>query len=422
MASIGDVLNGRYRLIRLRGQGGMSDVYEATDERRGVAVAVKVVRSDDPDLARRLQQEVRALGRVEHPGLVRLLDTGVVEDHAYLVMELVDGSTLAQLLRAGPLGAERTAQIGAALADGLAYAHGQGIVHRDVKPSNILMGSDGNARLGDFGIARLLDGSTLTVTGTTLGTAAYMAPEQIEDHQVGAAADVWSLGMVLLECLTGHRVYEGSPAEIVGRRRSGPVPVEPGLPVPWKLLLGGMLERRPDQRLDSAQVATLLATSPFREPWEGSAIHRLDPTAAMATATPTAIPDPSPLTSRGIPTVILPPAQPGDWPPVQPGDGRRRTRYWWVGVLGLVVVAAIAIGLALASGTGPTGHHPPTTTVTTRVTTTIPTTTVSTTTTTTTIAPTTTIATAPATAPPAPGPTPGKGPGHGHGHGHGQDQ
>ena len=206
---------------------------------------------------------------------------------------------------AGPLGAERTAQIGAALADGLAYAHGQGIVHRDVKPSNILMGSDGNARLGDFGIARLLDGSTLTVTGTTLGTAAYMAPEQIEDHQVGAAADVWSLGMVLLECLTGHRVYEGSPAEIVGRRRSGPVPVEPGLPVPWKLLLGGMLERRPDQRLDSAQVATLLATSPFREPWEGSAIHRLDPTAAMATATPTAIPDPSPLTSRGIPTVIL---------------------------------------------------------------------------------------------------------------------
>ncbi len=182
----------------------MSEVFEAVDERTGIAVAVKVVRSGDPDLARRMAQEARALELVEHPGLVRLLDTGSTDSKAYLVMELIEGSTLAAALRQGSLSPERTAAIGATLAEALAYVHDHTIVHRDVKPSNILMTADGKARLGDFGIARLLDASTLTVAGTTLGTAAYMAPEQLEDHQVGPGADIWSLGMVLLECLTGQ--------------------------------------------------------------------------------------------------------------------------------------------------------------------------------------------------------------------------
>ena len=258
---------GRYRLGALLGQGGMSDVYAATDERRGTAVAVKVVRSADPELGRRLTQEVRVLERVAHPGLVRLLDAGLADGHTYLVMELVAGSTLDGVLRDGPLGRGAHATLGAEMADTLAYVHAQGIVHRDVKPSNILVMPDGQARLGDFGIARLLDASTLTLAGTTLGTAAYMAPEQLEDHQVGPNADIWSLGMVLLECLTGHRVYEGSPGEIVARRLSGPVPLPFDLPVVWRLLLTGMLDHRPDQRLDGAAVAALLATAPFRSPW-----------------------------------------------------------------------------------------------------------------------------------------------------------
>ena len=174
----------------------MSEVFEAMDERTGMAVAVKVVRSGDPDLARRMAQKARALELVEHPGLVRLLDTGSTDSKAYLVMELIQGSTLAAALRQGSLSPERTAAIGAILAEALAFVHDHAIVHRDVKPSNILMTADGEARLGDFGIARLLDASTLTVAGTTLGTAAYMAPEQLEDHQVGPGADIWSLGMV----------------------------------------------------------------------------------------------------------------------------------------------------------------------------------------------------------------------------------
>ena len=270
MTSTTDLLDGRYRLVRLLGQGGMSDVYEAIDERRDTAVAIKFVRSADPELARRFAQEVRALGRVEHPGLVRLIGTGLADDHAYLVMELVHGSTLAEALRHGPLGPERTAYLGASLAGALAYVHSRGVVHRDVKPSNILLHADGRAQLGDFGVARLLDASALTMAGTTLGTAAYMAPEQLEDHQVGAGADIWSLGMVLLECLTGHRVYEGSTAQVVAKRMAGPVPLPGDLPVPWKLLLSGMLDHRPEQRLDGADIAALLVTTPFRAAWSPS--------------------------------------------------------------------------------------------------------------------------------------------------------
>jgi len=118
-------------------------------------------------------------------------------------------------------------------------------VHRDVKPANILIGADGLARLTDFGIARLVDTSTLTLTGTMLGTATYMAPEQLENHAVGPSADVWSLGIVLLECLTGERVYAGTPSEVLARRMAGPVTLPDGLPVPWKLLLTGCSRPRP---------------------------------------------------------------------------------------------------------------------------------------------------------------------------------
>ncbi len=343
-----DVLGGRYRIVRLLGQGGMSDVYEAVDQRNDSAVAVKVVRATDPDLARRLAQEVRALARVEHRGLVRLLDTGLTDGRAYLVMELVDGTTLAEALRRGPLGPGRAATLGSELAGALAYVHGQGIVHRDVKPSNILLSADGGARLGDFGIARLLDASTLTIAGTTLGTAAYMAPEQLEDHQVGVSADVWSLGMVLLECLTGRRVYEGSPGEVVARRLAGPVPFPADLPVPWRLILSGMLDHRPDQRLDGSQVAALLATSPFRASWEPSPGSAKDPRSQAASPDLTALIPGAAATSLLVPddTRIASSA------PFVPS---RRTGRRGVMALGGVAAAAAAltVGLLLAFPSNP---------------------------------------------------------------------
>jgi len=339
MTSIADVLGGRYRLVRLLGQGGMSDVYQAVDQESGTAVAVKILRSGDPALARRLAQEARALERLKHSGLIRLLDTGLAGDQAYLVMELVEGRTLAESLRGGPLGARGTAILGARLADTLAYVHDQGIVHRDVKPSNILLTADDEAWLGDFGIARLHDASTLTVAGTTLGTVAYMAPEQLEDHQVGPSADIWSLGMVLLECLTGRRVYSGSPSEIVARRLAGSVPLPVDLPVPWKLVLSGMLDHRPDQRLDGHQVAALLVTSVFRAPWlpsdtsatDGpSPTDPLDLTALAPGAAATAV-----FEAQGTRVAQIAPSV------VSPDD---RSRRWWIAALGAVVVAGLGIG------------------------------------------------------------------------------
>lgn len=271
MIDLGDVLAHRYHLVRPLGHGGTSDVYEARDDERDVAVAVKILRSADDEVLRRFDQEARALEMLVHPGLVRLLDAGEVAGRPFLVMELVDGRSLADAISLGPLGAAQTAQIGAQVSAALAYAHGMNVVHRDVKPSNVLLSDGGDAKLSDFGIARLVDDSTITVTGAMLGTAAYMAPEQLEDHHVTASADIWSLGIVLLECLTGARVYQGSPSQVITQRLSGPVPMPADLPVPWKILLAGMLDHRPDQRLTAASAAELLATSQFQRDWRPSA-------------------------------------------------------------------------------------------------------------------------------------------------------
>ena len=271
MTPVDELLCGRYRIDRRIGQGGMADVFRAVDTDDGRAVAVKLVRSADPELARRFAQEAKALARLVHPGMVRLLDAGVHDEQAFLVMELVEGPTLAARLRRGPLSPRRTAMLGGTLAGALAYVHAQGIVHRDVKPANVLLGPGSRVRLADFGIARLAGTSSLTATGTTLGTAGYMAPEQLEHHDVGPAADVWSLGMILLECLTGRRVYQGSPTEVVARRLAGPVPVPDDLPAPWRMLLEGMLAHDPRSRLSAEHVGTLLGAAPFGEPWDPAA-------------------------------------------------------------------------------------------------------------------------------------------------------
>jgi hypothetical protein len=373
-----DLIAGRYRLERLIGHGGMADVYRAADESGGPPVAVKVVRSTDPELALRLTREARAVEGFDHPGLVRLLGSGIHDQHAYLVMELVDGPTLAEQVRRGPLAPDRCATLGSALADALAYVHRHGIVHRDVKPANVLLGPGSRARLADFGVAQLLDASAATVTGTTLGTAAYMAPEQLSHHRVGTAADIWALGAVLLECLTGKRGFEGAPAEVVARRLAGAVPSAEGLPAPWRILLASMLEADPARRPEAAEVAGMLSAPAFTRPWDprataflptpaapgASDITAVVPAAGADGATAALTATTATTAATGPPTAVAPAVLSAPAP-----AGRSARRLVVVSaVVGIVLLAALA-AWALSSGPAST-HKARTTTTTTAATTT----------------------------------------------------
>ena len=219
-------LRDRYVLESLLGSGGMADVHRATDTTLERSVAVKVLRdvAGDESARHRFVAEARTLAGLSHRNLVTVLDAGIGEDddRPFLVMELVEGRSLADALEDGPLTPEDAAAVGAQVAAALTYAHGRGVVHRDVKPGNVLLGGDGRVKLADFGIARLLgDTARHTRTGTAIGTAAYLAPEQVRGEDVTGAADTYALGLVLLEALTGRRAFPGSPTEAALARLGG---------------------------------------------------------------------------------------------------------------------------------------------------------------------------------------------------------
>ncbi|HXH80166.1 serine/threonine-protein kinase [Nocardioides sp.] len=273
---IARVLADRYELGPLLGRGGSADVFEARDVALSRPVAVKVLRDsagDESDRAR-FVSEARTLAGLSHSGLVTVLDAGFgfTDDVAgtihppdarpFLVMELVEGPTLAQ--RAGdPLPLEEVGAIGVQVADALAYVHRHGIVHRDVKPGNILLGPMERVRLADFGVARLLaDTARHTRTGHTIGTAAYLAPEQVAGEDVSGAADVYSLGLVLFETITGRCEFPGSPTEAALARLHRAPSVPDDLPLLWSALLTSMVSRDPADRPTAEEVAEVLRQQP----------------------------------------------------------------------------------------------------------------------------------------------------------------
>lgn len=257
----GTLLAGRYRLGPLLGNGATSDVRQARDERLGREVAVKLLRRTGLD-GRREQAEARLLASLSHPHLVTVYDAHLDGDQPFFVMELVSGQSLDRRLQQGPLPIDDVRQVGAQVADALAYVHGRGLVHRDVKPGNILLGADldgaVDARLADFGIARLEEGTRLTATGQLLGTAAYLSPEQVRGGSVGPATDVYALGLVLIEALSGQLVFPGRAVESAVARlhRQPELPAAAGP-------IGGVLERmtalEPPDRPTAMQVAAALA-------------------------------------------------------------------------------------------------------------------------------------------------------------------
>ena len=248
-------IGGRYRLEGLVGRGGSAEVWAAEDEALGRRVAVKLVTVSSGEDAGIVRDEARLLARLSHPGLVPVYDAGTDDlGRPWVVMELVEGETLADAVKRGALDPDRVAQVGRVLAQALAYVHGQGLVHRDVKPANVLLGRDGRVRLTDFGIARLVDAAKVTATGMTVGTASYLSPEQVTGGDVRAPTDVYALGLVLLECLTGSREYPGSSIEAALARLSRPPRIPPALPNGWAGLLGAMTAPTPGQRPSAATV------------------------------------------------------------------------------------------------------------------------------------------------------------------------
>jgi len=293
-----ELLGGRYRLEAMLGQGGMAQVFRAHDEVLHRRVAVKIFRTDAAwgDDRRREQSEVRLLAGLTHPALVVVHDAGhdftsAGLPRSFLVMELVDGPTLAQLLKgAGPLPSPQTAQLGQQIAGALAYVHKRSLVHRDVKPGNVLLAGDPVeglpvvAKLADFGIARMVDATRLTVTGTTLGTAQYLSPEQARGAVVGPPADVYSLGLVLLECLTGRVAYPGNAVEAAVARLHRPPDIPAELGPAWCVLLTAMTDTDPGSRPTAGDVAAALA------PMTGEQTERLESHTLVMAATEAAAP------------------------------------------------------------------------------------------------------------------------------------
>ena len=252
---------GRYRLGAPLGQGAMANVYRACDLRLNRDVAVKLFHpGQDTAVRLRFGAEAQALARLSHPGLIGIFDAGMTDDdRPYLVMQLVDGESLRDHLLAGPLTEDEVVALGARLAAGLAHVHGNGVVHRDIKPSNIVLDGQGAPYLADFGIALLLDAARMTASNEIMGTAAYLSPEQIVGDPVGAPADVYSLGLVLLECLTGELEYPGvSKVESALARLHRPPRMPAGLLPALSELLTGMTARSADDRPTAAQCAAQL--------------------------------------------------------------------------------------------------------------------------------------------------------------------
>ncbi|HMC49959.1 MAG TPA: protein kinase [Solirubrobacterales bacterium] len=231
------ILSGRYEIGERLGSGGMSSVHQATDLILERTVAVKILAehlSDDERFVARFRREALAVAKLIHPNIVQVYDTGIDEGRHYIVMEYVQGRSGAQILqRHGPLDGETAAEIGAQACAGLDYAHRRGIIHRDVKPGNLMIvggpvgGGEMTMKLTDFGIARAVEQTRITQVGSVVGTAAYLSPEQVRGEEATPATDVYALGVVLYQFLTGRLPYEGSTLAELAVRQQNEKPLPP---------------------------------------------------------------------------------------------------------------------------------------------------------------------------------------------------
>ncbi|MGA5818593.1 protein kinase domain-containing protein [Kitasatospora sp. NPDC094028] len=369
---IGRALNGRYELVEILGVGGMATVWRAVDRVLGRQVAVKVLNgglADDPRFAERFSREAQHAAMLVHPRIVMVFDSGVDQGTPFIVMELVHGRSLAAVLHEQPvLPVERAVGIAAAVCEALAVAHAAGLVHRDIKPGNIMITDDGGVKVVDFGIARAGSSSNLTQTASVLGTAAYLSPEQATAAALDGRTDLYAVGCVLTEMLTGETPFTAeTPVAIafkhVSEQPAPPSFRRPGLPPALDAAVLRLLAKNPaDRPADAAAARTeLLSTVP------GLMVG--DPTAELlsTTAAPTQLlapvappqpplgsnpdqqhttllpPQPAAATSVMAPVPTLPPTGPATAAPPAPGRRRKPLLIGALGVAGLAGVTALAL-------------------------------------------------------------------------------
>jgi len=398
---LGSTLADRYRVDGLIGRGGMAAVYRADDLALGRRVAVKVftASTEGIDDADRRRSETALLASLTHPALVTLYDAAKdpASRREFLVMELVEGEDLRKVLERGPISRRDAARMLADLAEGLHVIHSRGIVHRDVKPANVLLAPAHlptrrwNAKLADFGIARLLDESRLTATGRIIGTPGYLSPEQVRGEPVGSSADVYALGLLVLEALTGAQPFPGPALESASARlvRDPAIPTE--LPSDWRELLASMTARDPGRRPPALDVA--LATETLTTDGGDTRDSADDPTVAMtrppaekddtrilpatrvapsasadaATPSPTPTPDDDAIAATRILTGVAPATPTAAVAGERRPEGRRLPRRAVIGIaaalvlIGAVIAVPVAVGALTGGGaaTAPTPSEAP---------------------------------------------------------------
>jgi eukaryotic-like serine/threonine-protein kinase len=340
---VGELISGRYELEELVGSGGMSSVYRAHDRLLERTVALKILHEQftrDDDYVERFRREARAVAQLAHPNIVTVIDRGEQDGRQFIVFEYVDGMNLKELMtQEGPLSPREAIELALQVARGLSFAHESGLVHRDVKPQNVLLDADGRAKVTDFGIAHAVDVDGMTITGTIMGTSNYIAPEQARGQPVDEQTDVYSLGCVIYELLAGDVPFDGDNFVAVAMRHvNDPVPsvrdLRPDVPPRLDWAIQQAMAKDHDERFES--MADFAA--------ELEACH-------------------SELDGNEGATMVVPPSQRPRAKSRRPARAPRRWSIWPLVLLG-VGLAAVAGGLSGAillqgNGNSGTGAAPP---------------------------------------------------------------
>ena len=361
----GCALDDRYELHAVIGEGAFGRVYRGVDRRLGRAVAVKVIKpwwAEDSAWVERFEREAQLLARVSDAGIVQIFDIGHADEGPYYVAELIDGESLAERLRRGPLTVTEARSVAEQLCRALAGAHAQGVVHCDVKPANVLLTADGNVKVGDFGVARLAESTSQAPAATVAGTPRYMSPEQARGRPTTPATDVYSAGIVLYEMLAGEPPFaHGSPVELGLRHlQDPPQPLPARVPLALRQVVDRALAKDPaDRYRDGADMAAALSADPAASATEtGPAPPR---STAPASAATVVMGEPRTIDLRAPEGHDAPAAttrvarrsgHAGSPPPRPRRDTRMRRRRVGALLAALLALVGVAVGVLLLAGTG----------------------------------------------------------------------